>query len=200
MAMQTINKTELSTIAFSNAIEAFFHSEVESIVNFKSCNSPPFIEYHIDFMLESGMPGTVELACVIQDYPIYQIRVLGEDEMIFLLGNELEIIRPYKLGSMTNFVNYYRTLLDLYSRYESGEIRHHTNEVYLDLLIMHLRNLQVSIEDIAVSLLDKKKFNKNGSIEGLIQLDSSKRFPHKQKDENVTMNINKSLTENILFN
>lgn len=198
--MQSINTKELVFKSFSNAIEAFFQDEVGSILNFKIDNDPPFIKYHIDFELESYAPGVVELATVIQGFPIYQIRVLGESKIIFLLDYELEIIRPYKFNSIADLVNRYRSQLYLYSRYESGEIRHHTNDVYLDLLIMYIKNLQVTIENLAVHLLDKKKYTKNGGVQGLIQLDSSKRFPKKREDENVTMKINKSLTENFMFN
>ena len=198
------SKTKPFFLEFSNAMDSFYDSKVEEITTFKSNNAYAgnfyFTAYHVDFMLESGLPGVAQMVCVIQDNPIYEINIMAEDKIYYLLGHEFEIIRPHIVNSMTDMVNRYRTLLELYLEYRSGKISHHTNEVYLDLLIMYIRLFQNSIEDIAVIAIDKKKLLKGGSVEGLIKLDVSKRFPIIEKKKNENLINDEDIIKKIIFN
>ena len=198
------SKTKPFYSEFSNAMDSFYDSKVVEITTFKSTNTYVgnfyFTAYHVDFMLENGLPGLAHMVCVIQDNPIYEINIMPEDKIYYLLGHEFEIIRPHKVNSMSDMVNRYRTLLELYLKYRSGEISHHTNQVYLDLLIMYIRLFQNSIEDIAVIAIDKKKLIKGGGVEGLIKLDVSKRFPIIEKKKNENIIKNEHIINNIIFN
>jgi len=189
---------------FSSAIETFYKIGVEDILHFKTWEDGPpnarFTNYHIDFSTVGGDPGTAYLSRMVNNEPIYEISMLCDNLVLNLMWYEFEMIRPFIIHSMSDIVNRYRNLLAIYSKYQSGEINRHSHPIYLDFLISNLRLYQNSIEEIAVVKIDKKKFNKNGGIEGLIQFDTSKRFPYKRKDENVTMKINKSLIENFMFN
>lgn len=200
--MSFINKKDKKPflLDFSEAVEYFYDIGVEDILTFKTWEDGPsnarFTNYHIDFSTVGGDPGTVYLARMENNKPIFEMSHLCEDLVINMMGYEFEIIRPFIINSMTDIVNRYRTLLKIYNDLRSSKSIQLSHPFYIKFLISRLRYYQNSIEEAAIAIIDRKELNKGGSVEGLLPIKIEDRFPVIRD----VKSVNEKLVENILMN
>jgi len=183
---------------FSEAIQYFYGSDVETIVSFEytkvGLQGPGYKSCFIEF--NAPEPGNAKLLSVSGNQTLFEINMLVDDLILELFWYEFEIIRPFVVTSMMDLVNRYRFLLNILAKYQSGEFMLKSDVFYLKFLKNILPLLQNSIEVIAVNLIDNKQLKSSGGVEGLIVVDFEDRLPFTRD----VKSVNEQLVKSILFN